>query len=430
MTLLSGMAAKNLSNKTNATISDFYRLDDQIDTVFIGPSLLYYGINPYYIDLITGENTFVLATQSQRIDMSCYMVKEVIRTKNVNRIVLDTYSFTLDGKTPVDSALSLFYNLPFSKIKIDMYKENDFVTLQDLIFPLIDTHSYIYEKTDESTLNKMYYKGYWGRYKTMSDAEQISQNIATGEISEQSQKKIKEIIDLCNDNNIELVFISTPLIEHKTNENVVEAESKINNYLEKELGMTVHNYNLEVQELGLTTKHYYDPRHLNFLGSYIFSIKLAEDLGGDLSRLEQIDDFRLVSLKNRGWYQLLLVDEQYGKGYQVTKSPINTAPNDAQMFCVDLMDDVHTQKGEYEFSIVLGFDKNIDKGILEKFVCTNEPENIIDRNVTKLSNGYYRVNIITTLDPQKININRYFYLSKSIEHNINIKVFSAQLKLR
>ena len=426
--VFTSIAIKNVSVRANRTVNDFYSFDEDIDILFIGSSLVYHGVNTFYIDLLTGKKSFVLATPSQRIDLSYFLIKEAIRTKDIKKIVLDTYSLSRNGETSEEMLKTVFYNLKFSSNKMDMLNNFEYLDLKDLLFPLYDLHSYIYENATV-VWNVVYRNGFAGRDGSIDSFEQRPNLFEVGskEIEDDSLQILKDIIELCDAEGIELELITIPYLEYQTESRCVQDVTAYNNYITQKLDIKVHNYNLEFEKLGLNNQCFRDEMHLNKTGAAIFSKILAVDLGGDIEIINTIDDFDLDSVNKRGWYEELLLDPEYGKGYVVRKSPTNSAKSNKPMFYFDFVDDTFEASGDYLFSAIIGFDRDVLNGNIEKLFSTEDADSIEYINVTSIDEKYYRVEIKTYVDMAVMDINEYFYINQKLNNNVYMEVYDVKL---
>ena len=425
--VLSNEAAARLSNRTSVTINEYYKIKDSIDTLFVGPSVFYYGVNPYYYDTLTGENSFVLATQSQRLDLSYQLIKDALRNSNIKKIILDTYTLSFDGVTPHNSLMAVYYNLPLSKIKLDLSNQNDSISLMDMFLPIIDTHNYLYEEKIPS-YNMAYYKGYWGRGKVYDGDVKVNQDnyFAVKTISDKAINELKDLIQMCADRNVELFFTTAPFINYSNSGNSAKTISEINNYVESILGIKVHNYNYIASDMGLKATDFSDLQHLNMSGSKKFTIKLAEDLGGDKDRLQKYVDFELRNIKSRGKLKKLVVDEIYGKGYEIIKSSTNQDASDLAMYKILINDTPETIAGRISISIVVYSKEKMNENELLKFVNFSKEDMIFEKHCEKLGDGYCKVTF--EMDADLLKGKNYLYLSNSISGENRIRVFISGIE--
>ena len=84
-----------LVNDTNewsrAMFHDFYTREENIDTLFLGSSHVYCGINPEVITQKTGESAFNMATPAQPLNGSYYLLKEADKYNDISHVYLELY---------------------------------------------------------------------------------------------------------------------------------------------------------------------------------------------------------------------------------------------------------------------------------------------------------------------------------------------------
>ena len=64
------------SSMTRITFHEFYQREKDIDTIFLGPSHIFRGIDAEAVSGQTGRQCFDLSTSSQRLSASYYLLKE------------------------------------------------------------------------------------------------------------------------------------------------------------------------------------------------------------------------------------------------------------------------------------------------------------------------------------------------------------------
>lgn len=95
-------------------------------------------------------------------------------------------------------------------------------------------------------------------------------------LSEKNTKYLYKIIDLCRENDVELILVKTP-------SNSTSEEKKYYNSV-KEIadknGITFADYNLRYEEIGLNTdSDFFDATHLNMLGAKKFTEYFTDTVG-------------------------------------------------------------------------------------------------------------------------------------------------------
>ena len=65
-------------NEIRYAMQEFYKQED-IDSLFLGSSLVFCGYSPRIMDETWGENTYLAATPVQKIDGGYYLLKEAIK---------------------------------------------------------------------------------------------------------------------------------------------------------------------------------------------------------------------------------------------------------------------------------------------------------------------------------------------------------------
>ena len=84
-----------LINDTNewsrAMFHDFYTREENIDALYLGSSHVYCGLNPAILKEKTGESCFNMATPSQPLNGSYYLLREAVRYHDISHVYLELY---------------------------------------------------------------------------------------------------------------------------------------------------------------------------------------------------------------------------------------------------------------------------------------------------------------------------------------------------
>jgi len=180
---------------------------------------------------------------------------EQIYDEEKSRIMLERYFPILDLKSIIDTK-----NMPLKNIK-GIYK--------NIIISLIsDKYSFIgdFYESERSNLNATTINtAIQGHYYTTSGDEQAYANYQI--------KYLNKIVELCNDKNIELIIINTPI--HKEYYNKIPKKFIINYYLSiNQFKNKVKFYDLHSIEL--KDNYYGDGDHVNLKGAKVISTIINE----------------------------------------------------------------------------------------------------------------------------------------------------------
>lgn len=329
-----------LNNHSIKKWNSFYEFtkDKDVDILLLGSSHMYTGINPKNLSLALGATSFVLASPGTNIADSYWGLKEAIKRSKPKIVVLETFGindfnpFILEGANLSDQfksfsarkdVLTKLISTPF------LFKPNNYLlawsnTLRNHQY-LLNNYKQIEEnieiiETDERYKENKEKKLYLGRFVRFSSGikEAVLKRYETegapvdgslytfGEYAEDYVQKFKT---LCEENNIELIFLTLPMYERH-----IKDYQKWHSTLSLLLEKTPANW-IDMQEqklydkIGFTTEAFEDTyipnQHMTYIGSLQASYSLAS----------YIRDSLKIKLPNRAenhdWVQLFYGDEGF-----------------------------------------------------------------------------------------------------------------------
>jgi len=217
-----------------------YNEDYSIDILFMGGSLIFTSLDPNIIDPIVKYDSFNLGSSSQNIIQAYYNLIEVLRYKKIKLIVLDVNTIITE-----DVKIGFIYNnlsgMYFSENKINSFlnsiNKNSVSDILDLsklsiyegwsnIACLILKEKFNW-KNDIKSFNEILFgdksiidnRGFLKRDKIISMEnynKAKNKKIINKKISLKNDFFLKSFISLCNENNIDLIFLQTPTLEKRT----------------------------------------------------------------------------------------------------------------------------------------------------------------------------------------------------------------------
>ncbi len=257
----------------NDTIGSFYKeKKDSMDVIFVGSSHVYRAFNPMVAWNESGIASYNLGTVSQSIPCSYYLIKEAIRTQHPEVIVLEAYgaSYTADyvEEARVHSA---FDGMPLNKTKIELLTEflPNTMETKDIVgyaLPLVGMHSRWEElQTEDFVPNHLFMKGYQYIEATKEVAEPTIYQECT-EIYERNLLYFDKIIELCKENDVNLVLTVTPMGDSDRYEKLSGRINTLLKYAE-EKGIPCVNMDLLREDVGIEYEHdFYNSDHVNAFG--------------------------------------------------------------------------------------------------------------------------------------------------------------------
>lgn len=291
--MLSNLFIKKDTN--TITLDGFYNLDeDTQEVMFFGSSHIYCAIVPNLLVEEHGIESYVLGTTEQPIQASYFLMVESLKTQIPDIIVLETFMINRSQnilKSPDKSARihNATDSMKFSRNRYKAVEELTTFKMNNLHYHInfLEYHNRWSGLTDEDfeyeTNNvENHSRGYF----YIESSTQVHRNInkdskiAPVDIDESELNYLRKIVELAEDNNIELILMSTPYMISEYESGVLLSLSDFaegNNlsfYNSNEIFDT-YNFNLETD--------FYNEGHLNYSGA----VKYTRQFG---LYLEQIMD--------------------------------------------------------------------------------------------------------------------------------------------
>ena len=283
---------------TRARYEDLAEEDaDSIDVLTFGTSEMYHAYLPvagYYAAGITGYN---LAIQNRSAMTTYYQLKYALKHVKPKVVVCD-FVCLFDDMLPSESE-SVYRrtvdNMPDFSIKRELISEicrvDESQNALDWYLPMLRYHTMWNELTDTDFVDEKdefagypdYYKGACMNYAISEQAYDIVPELwetdsEPSELADFSMGYYDKLIDLCRENDIQVVCVLTPKISDAA---VYKANwPAMVEYLESR-GVICLNYCEydTVKEMGLNMyTDYADPAHLNVMGALKFSTVMAMDI--------------------------------------------------------------------------------------------------------------------------------------------------------
>lgn len=232
---------RNNTWPTTSTYNQFYKMEkDSIDVIFQGSSVCVNAFSPQEIYNNYGIRSYNLGSEQQSVLLSYYWLKEALQTQSPQVVVLDTrFVFMLHPENPLNSTEASIRKcldpMKWSKIKMEAVKElcavNPSQTALSFYLTNIRFHTRWTELTEYdlnlSQSQSSELKGYsaiatYGpeSYSTFDPKD----NTPIEKAHPIGEEYLLKIINLCKENDIELILVSLP--QNAMNDG-------INNYLNK-----------------------------------------------------------------------------------------------------------------------------------------------------------------------------------------------------
>lgn len=264
---------------------------DPLDVVLLGSSHMNSGINPNILWNQHGITSFNYATGGQPIDVTYYILKEVLKTHKKPIVVVDLYYLGLTEKFGAEGYVrSALDNIKFSRNKVDAVinstPRNQWI---NYFFPVFKYHDRWKELTKNdfefNPANAYYEKGFAAGLDSYG-IENTSDTSTTEmvDLPPKSEEYLNKIIDLSKKEGFKLVFTVTPHDYNGTAKakNWAKETPKMFNKvaeISKNNNIPFINYNIMMDEMEFDFKtDMFNLGHLNVSGAKKVTLKLGEFL--------------------------------------------------------------------------------------------------------------------------------------------------------
>lgn len=262
--------------------------EDTVDVIALGSSHMQYAFNPGYFYAETGYYSYVFGSVCQPFSESVYLLEEVLKTQHPETVVIDV--FTLLPQSQVCYAEGTYY------IAMDMMSGNTRTKAADAIPDSVDEDTRLSYKYDLYMNHSNWKTMDFSDLESIQKAASEEQGIAWGlgyvdqdpevlqftplevfepqtEVSLSNDEKywIDKLVDLCDENNIHLIFVKTPYQEDQTDADKLAA---VWNYLDSK-GCEYIDFLAKANELGWYLDMDGDTWHNNTWGAEIVTRYLA-----------------------------------------------------------------------------------------------------------------------------------------------------------
>ena len=298
--------------------SGFYSLEkNTIDVLVVGASDVGRGYSPLKVWKEYGITSYNLGTSNQTMSLAYYVIKEAIKTQKPKTLVLDMDALFVTKDAPEGEYRKLFDNLKLDDVKLEAINDEDVRAGNQLsyIFPILRFHSRwdkLEKKDVNMSLKKEYKKvSYMGmamsyKIKPYIDTKKYMEDKGENEkITEENLYYVDKIVNLCHENNIELLWIEIPSTTSWS-----YARNKATQELANKYNIEFIDYNLPhlIEEIKLDwSKDTADlGNHLNVYGAE----KVSKDIGKILSEKYNCTSHKNDEHISKTWNEEL---ERYNK---------------------------------------------------------------------------------------------------------------------
>ena len=301
--VLSYILIDDLDDEVRYAMHELYE-QEEIETLFLGSSHVLCGYDPRILDEISGENTYLAATPVQKVDGSYYLLKEALKNNQIKKVYLDMFYLQYRdipaerGSIQMQWIYCITDNMKNNWNRIEfLLNASDCENYIEGFLPSARYGNYLLDrkrierviksKRSSEYINyenvpSAFYKGAYvipggvGNPEMIADLDNLE--VAESIISEYSLKYLNKIVELCKEEEIELVLVTTPFTDFS-----VQALGNYNTFYAymKEYAKTnaieYCDFNLCRPELLVMEKDdFVDYHHLSGKGAVKYSTVFAE----------------------------------------------------------------------------------------------------------------------------------------------------------
>ncbi len=282
-----------------------YRSQENIDTIFVGPSYCRQGIDPRVVDQVAGTNSFNMGTDSQPMTVSYDLIRRACKEHTISTVVLVTgYDFfnrdiiTTPAEITYDHEITAGQGLP-DKISTAfrfVTSSDHFGNMESInyIFPWIYNRVDLNISSISENINNKFFpstdyfslKGYGNASGTanFNDYSVTKQTLLSScnstSLDSWGFEQLDAICKICKENGVQLLVVNLPFPAF----NVLSfgIDDYYSNYLEikgflSDRGVNYFDFNFAKPSLFDNQDPYYvDSQHLNQKGATAFSTALSK----------------------------------------------------------------------------------------------------------------------------------------------------------
>lgn len=202
---------------TEQLYQGLYNKDSSYDVLFMGSSHMNGMMDPSVLYDKYGITSFNYATGGQPVNVTYYLLKEALKVQHPKIVVLDLYYFGLTDKYGDEGYIRyVLDNLKLSKNKLDAI-QNCVPKDQriEYLFPFIKYHERWSTLTESDFAIDVKFNpsltGYGAGTNHYGKAiEEYQHGTETGTLPSESEKYLKEFIELSKEYNFKLIFTNAP----------------------------------------------------------------------------------------------------------------------------------------------------------------------------------------------------------------------------
>lgn len=402
----------------------FYALpENSLDILILGNSHAYSTYSPNILDAICETNSYVLASNSQKLEQTYFNLKEVLKYQKPKVVIIQSSVLSGDTWKNHEGDYRVYSNLDgmrFSpnKLKaiIEQRPSDDYANT--LMTFLRNHENWKNTNLVSENLERMEtpmgfdYRGFSQRKSQMSDAvmrkydEASKTDYADFEINAVDLKYLKKIKEFSIEHNFKVIYVMSPKYADMINPMYAKKAKELKNVFQS-FGHEYIDFNELKEQIGLEKRSFEDGfityQHTSFFGAIQVSKYLAKHLNENYltSKKTATDSYWENRLSGKKEYFL------FGKERVKKNNAIYSMNKPFALFDSVLVENVHILKSEEDtYELIIKFDENLDVKKLYgfKFYVHLIPQKI-DTNIREESkiHGFENFDFVPKFLPYKNN---------------------------
>lgn len=249
-----------------------------VENLFIGSSMFRQGLDAKQLEE-NGIDAFILSYNGNNPTLELWSLKYLLKNNvKIENLYIDMYAYSLTDEPSISDSKIL--------MEVDLQGKYELYKLLNEKWNLSDFYSIFVSKNTELLLawpiyyklvNATYYKGSITSGKDGISPERLREleMIEENKVDERNKNAIKEIIQICKENHINLTYIETPkstrIVENENYQNLMSIykdilnEQEVNYYLANDID----------KEISPDSYHFFDLIHLSNTGREKYTKSLA-----------------------------------------------------------------------------------------------------------------------------------------------------------
>lgn len=252
-----------------------------VENLFIGSSMFRQGLDTKELEE-NGLDSFILSYNGNNPTLELWSLKYLLKNKvKIKNLYMDMYAYSLTDEPSISDSKIL--------MEVDLQGKYELYKLLNEKWNLSDFYNIFINKNTDLLLtwpiyyklvNATYYKGGITSGKDGISPERLIEleMILENKVDERNKEAIREIIQICRENNINLTYIETPksmrIVEDENYQNLMSIYQNILN--EQEVKYYLAN-DID-KEISFDSYHFLDLIHLSNTGRKKYTKSLAKTL--------------------------------------------------------------------------------------------------------------------------------------------------------